>query len=47
LLSDYPLRKQLGEAARKRAQSLFDAELVNMRVAEEYCSLLAKKSAFV
>lgn len=43
LLDDAPLLTRMGEAARGRARALFDAEMVNKQVAEEYCSLLKKK----
>lgn len=43
LLDDSTLRLRMGEAAKRRAHALFDAEKVNQQVAEEYHSLLLKK----
>jgi len=43
LLNDSTLRLRMGEAAKRRAHALFDAEKVNQQVAEEYHSLLLKK----
>lgn len=40
LLMDKALRVQLGRSALQRAKSLFDADLVNKQVAEEYVNLL-------
>ncbi len=40
LLVDKMLRKKMGEAAKQRALSIFDARIVNEQVAEEYRSLL-------
>lgn len=42
LLDDDALRIRMGKAAKRRAQALYDAELVNNQVAEEYRSLLLR-----
>ena len=43
LLADKPLRTRLGEAARQRALTLFDARKVNRQVVDEYRILLQEK----
>lgn len=43
LLSDKSVLARMGKAAKQRAQALFDAEMVNRQVTEEYCSLLHEK----
>lgn len=43
LLADKLTRTGMGEAARRRALALFDAEEVNKRVADEYCVLLGAR----
>jgi len=40
MLESMALRKLMGDAARRRAHTLFDAEKVNRMVAEEYCAML-------
>ncbi|OIN91310.1 MAG: hypothetical protein AUJ20_11765 [Comamonadaceae bacterium CG1_02_60_18] len=43
LLADKLLMKKMGEAARQRALTLFDARKVNRQLVDEYCNLLRKK----
>ncbi len=43
LLTDKLLRKRMGEAARRRAFSLFDARKFNMQVVDEYRVLIREK----
>ncbi len=43
LLADKALRTDMGEAAKRRAQTLFDADEVSRQVAKEYCSLMQEK----
>lgn len=43
LLDDRALRLQMGIKAKHRAQTVFDANILNAQVVEEYCSLLAEK----
>lgn len=43
LLVDKLLIKKLGEAARQRALTLFDARKINRQLVDEYCNLLRKK----
>ena len=43
LLVDKLLRKRMGQSARWRALALFDARIVNAKVADEYCDLLHSK----
>jgi glycosyltransferase involved in cell wall biosynthesis len=43
LLADKPLRKKMGEAARQRALTLFDARKFNKQVLDEYRILLKEK----
>jgi glycosyltransferase involved in cell wall biosynthesis len=44
LLEDETKRKQMGNAARERARSLFDSRVVNARVLEEYKRLLKNRN---
>lgn len=44
MLESKSLRTGMGEAARRRAQELFDAEKVNLQVAQEYVALLRRKN---
>ena len=44
LLDDSALRIRMGEAAKRRAHALYDSEKFNQQVADEYRSLLLKKS---
>jgi|TARA_B110000879_G_scaffold211548_1_gene304628 glycosyltransferase involved in cell wall biosynthesis len=43
MLDDSALRLRMGEAAKRRAHALYDAEKFNQQVADEYCALLLKK----
>lgn len=43
LLADNALRVKMGESAKQRAHALFEADVVNKLVAEEYCALLYEK----
>ena len=43
LLDNEPLRIRMGEAARRRAQALFDSKKINIQTAEVYDSLLRQK----
>ncbi|MDP2450422.1 MAG: glycosyltransferase family 4 protein [Polaromonas sp.] len=44
MLESKSLRTGMGEAARRRAQALFDAETVNLQLAQEYGALLRSKN---
>ena len=44
LLDDRELRSRMGEAAKRRALTLFDARMLNQQLAEEYCKLLRTTS---
>ncbi|HPW30958.1 MAG TPA: glycosyltransferase family 4 protein, partial [Rhodoferax sp.] len=44
MLESKALCRQMGDAARRRAHTLFDSEKVNRMVAEEYCAMLQKIS---
>lgn len=44
MLESQPLRAGMGEAARLRARALFDAEKVNLQIAQEYSALLRSKN---
>jgi len=44
MLGNKSLRTSMGEAARRRAQALFDAEKVNLQIAQEYGALLRSKN---
>lgn len=44
MLDSKSLRTCMGEAARRRAQALFDAEKVNLQIAQEYGALLHSKN---
>ena len=43
LLADKLLRRRMGEAARQRALTLFDARKVNRQIVDEYRILLQEK----
>lgn len=43
MLGDESLRIRMGEAARRRAEALFDSEKINLQTAEVYDSLLRPK----
>lgn len=45
LLADAPLRRQLGTAARRRAEEAFDARLAAARLAEHYAAALSARPA--
>lgn len=44
MLGSKSLRTGMGEAARRRARALFDAEKVNLQIAQEYGALLRSKN---